>query len=109
MTGHAQPIPHPCVASTAATRPRPRTRTPTGRHTAAMNNVAPRKPRPAGADQIAGILQQATTAANTVRGIVHDTLGQDAIPAPELYPILGQLEDLAAGLDQALRQLAGSL
>ena len=66
-------------------------------------------PEPASRGQIAGILSQATTANENVRGIVHDTHAKDAIPAPELGPILVQLEELAHGLDQALRQLAGSL
>jgi len=74
-----------------------------------MYTVRPPKPNPASADQLAGILTQAGTASQAVRGIVHDTLGRDAIPGPELDPILDQLEDLADGLDQALRQLAGSL
>ena len=74
-----------------------------------MNNVAPPTPRPARPDQLTGILTQAGTASQAVRGIAHDTLSRDAIPGPELDPILDQLEDLADGLDQALRQLAGSL
>ena len=74
-----------------------------------MYTVRPPKPNPASAAQLAGILTQATTAAENVRGIVHDTIRRDAIPAPELSPILDQLEDLAYALDQALRQLAGSL
>ncbi len=74
-----------------------------------MHTVTPPKPRPATPDQLAGILTQAGTASQAVRGIVHDTLGCDAIAAPELYLILDQLEDLAYALDQALRQLAGSL
>ena len=74
-----------------------------------MYTVRPPKPNPASADQLAGILTQATTAAENVRGIVHDTIRRDAIPAPQLSPILDQLEDLAYALDQALLQLAGSL
>ncbi|GAA3636319.1 hypothetical protein [Microlunatus ginsengisoli] len=66
-------------------------------------------PGPATPNQVARLLIQATAAADNMRGIVHDTHARNAIPAAELDPILVPLEDLANGLDQALRQLAGSL
>jgi hypothetical protein len=53
--------------------------------------------------------QLATTATHAVRGINHLTVGSPAIPAPEMYEVLGELKILGYGLDQALRQLARSL
>jgi len=53
--------------------------------------------------------QLADTATQAIRGINHLTLASPAIPAPEMYEVLGDLKCLGYGLDQALRQLARSL
>ena len=51
----------------------------------------------------------AETAYEAIRAINHLTTTGAAIPAPEMYSILGNLTCLGHGLDQALRQLARGL
>lgn len=53
--------------------------------------------------------QLAETAYESIRAINHLTIDGKAIPAPEVYDLLGNLKCLAGGLDQALRQLARAL
>ena len=55
------------------------------------------------------LAQHADTAAEAVRRINHLTIVGPAIPAPELYPVLGSLAHLGHGLHQALGQLAHAL
>jgi hypothetical protein len=58
------------------------------------------------AAEVAG---HARAAADAVRAITHLTTHRPAIPAPDLYPVLGQLEELGYRLAQALRQLGVAL
>jgi hypothetical protein len=51
----------------------------------------------------------AETAYQSIRSINHITIDAKAIPAPEVYNLLGTLKCLAYSLDQALRQLARAL
>ncbi len=51
----------------------------------------------------------ADTVYESVRGINHATISREAIPAPEVYRVLGSLKLLGAGLDQALSQLGAGL
>lgn len=51
----------------------------------------------------------ADAASQAIRGINHLTIDSPAIPAPEMFEVLGDLKCLGYGLDQALRQLARSL
>ncbi|GAA3612982.1 hypothetical protein [Microlunatus ginsengisoli] len=58
------------------------------------------------ADQL---VDDASAAGEAVHTIVRATLTRPPIPAPELSRILEPLEQFLAELDQALRQLGGSL
>ena len=53
--------------------------------------------------------QLAHAAHESIRSINHLTVGGKAIPAPELYAVLGDLKSLGHALDQALRQLSHCL
>lgn len=53
--------------------------------------------------------QLARSAAESVRRINHLTIRGPALPAPEVYAILGPLEQMAYGLDQALTQISRAL
>ncbi|AXG14954.1 hypothetical protein [Intrasporangium calvum] len=53
--------------------------------------------------------QLAQSAYESIRSINHLTVGGKAIPAPELYAMLGNLKCLGHALDQTLRQLAHCL
>ncbi|MEW1952810.1 hypothetical protein [Terrabacter sp. NPDC080008] len=60
---------------------------------------------PAGAEE----RELARAATEAIRGINHLTVGSPAIPAPQMFEVLGDLKCLGYGLEQALRQLARSL
>lgn len=64
-----------------------------------------RTPEPAGAREH----ELADGASQAIRAINHLTIGAHAIPAPEMFEVLGDLKSLGYGLEQALRQLARSL
>ena len=51
----------------------------------------------------------AQTAYESIRAINHLTIDGKAIPAPEVYDLLGNLKCLGYGLDQAIRQLSRAL
>jgi hypothetical protein len=51
----------------------------------------------------------ASTAYESIRAINHLTIDGKAIPAPEVYTLLGNLKCLGWSLDQALRQLSRAL
>jgi len=51
----------------------------------------------------------AQTANESIRAINHLTIDGKAIPAPEVYDLLGNLKCLGYGLDQAIRQLSRAL
>lgn len=63
------------------------------------------------APEPAGIKEHelANAACEAIRDINHRTIRSPAIPAPEMYEVLGDLKTLGYGLEQALRQLARSL
>ena len=62
------------------------------------------------ADQLgADVRRAANDAREAVRLVAHLTLGAPALPAPEVYFALADLERLGHGLAQALRQLGVSL
>ena len=54
-------------------------------------------------------IEHADTAYESMRAINHLTITTHAIPAPEMYAILGNLKCLGYALDQALRQLCSAL
>lgn len=62
-------------------------------------------PEPAGSKE----RELAHAASEAVRDINHRTIGSPAIPAPQIYEVLGDLKALGYGLEQTLRQLARSL
>ncbi|GAA2500562.1 hypothetical protein [Terrabacter carboxydivorans] len=62
-------------------------------------------PEPAGSKE----RELAYAASEAVRDINHRTISSPAIPAPQIYEVLGDLKTLGYGLEQALRQLARSL
>ncbi len=51
----------------------------------------------------------AQTANESIRAINHLTIDGKAIPAPEVYDLLGHLKCLGYGLDQVIRQLSRAL
>ena len=51
----------------------------------------------------------ASTAYEAIRAINHLTIDGKAIPAPEVYTLLGSLKCLGWSLDQALRQISRAL
>ena len=55
------------------------------------------------------LTQHADTAYEAVRRIAASTLFRPALPAPDLYPVLGSLALLGHSLQQALGQLADGL
>lgn len=55
------------------------------------------------------LARHADTAYEAVRAINHLTIFGPAIPAPDLYPVLGTLAQLGHGLDQAIGQLTRGL
>lgn len=55
------------------------------------------------------LARHADTAYEAVRAINHLTIFGPAIPAPDLYPVLGALTQLGHGLDQAIGQLSRGL
>ena len=55
------------------------------------------------------LVDLSSTAYEAIRAINHHTITGDPIPAPDLYPVLGELRCLAHGLDQTLRLLGRSL
>jgi hypothetical protein len=59
-------------------------------------------------DQLVTV-QLADDAYEAVRGINHATINRAAIPAPEVYQVLGSLKLVGHGLDQALSQLGAGL
>jgi hypothetical protein len=54
-------------------------------------------------------VQLADDAYEAVRAINHATINRTAIPAPEVYRVLGSLKLVGHGLDQALSQLGAGL
>lgn len=68
-------------------------------------NDMPHPTGPAGAEE----RELAHAATEAIRGINHLTEGSPAIPAPQMFEVLGDLKCLGYGLEQALRQLARSL
>lgn len=55
------------------------------------------------------LAQHADTAHEQVRRIAALTVFEPALPAPDLYPVLGSLAQLGHALEQACRQLAAGL
>lgn len=55
------------------------------------------------------LARHADTAYEAVRAINHLTIFGPALPAPDLYPVLGTLAQLGHGLDQAIGQLSRGL
>lgn len=67
------------------------------------------RPRPATPDQLAQLLDHATTATGQLGQLTAGTTPRDAIAGDDLAPILNQLEQLTDTLDHGLLQLAGCL
>ena len=63
-----------------------------------------------GTDRVADTENElASTAYEAIRAINHLTIDGKAIPAPEVYTLMGNLKCLGWSLDQALRQISRAL